>query len=335
MPETIDTSNMSQEEIIELQKKQCPFCQIIAGKIPSKKVYEDDKIIAVLDINPISKGHVLVMPKEHFPIMPTIPEETLSHLFKTVKHISHACLKKIPCQGTNIFIANGGIAGQTAYHFMVFIIPRDEGDNIQNFHLKKIDIDQKELDQIIPQLKNNINIMLRDKLLKNPIPGKEPPKVETPKITEEQLIKTIEANPQLKQMITTNPNQLKQLIQTNAQLKMLFEGKDVDKIIKKINQGVEIVEPKMNLDAISEVLNKGEDTMEEDKEEKDNKKENKDEEKETEELTKEESEEQEETTKQMEKPPKEEETKEKPKKKKTKSKKEKGIDLDEIANLFS
>ena len=70
MPETVDTSNMSPEQIMELQKQKCPFCQIVAGKIPSKTIYEDDKVLAILDINPIAKGHVLVMPKEHYPIMP-------------------------------------------------------------------------------------------------------------------------------------------------------------------------------------------------------------------------------------------------------------------------
>ena len=76
--------------------------------------------------------------------------------------------------------------------------------------------------------------MLRDKLMKNPIPGREPPKVEVPKVNEEQLIKMIESNPQLKQVITTNSEQFKQLLSTNQQLKTLFEGKDVDSGVAKV-----------------------------------------------------------------------------------------------------
>ena len=62
--------NMSPEELKEFQKKQCVFCQIISGKVQSKKVYDDEKCIAILDINPANPGHVLLLPKEHYSIMP-------------------------------------------------------------------------------------------------------------------------------------------------------------------------------------------------------------------------------------------------------------------------
>ena len=79
--------NMSPEELQEFQKKQCIFCQIIAGKIPSKKIYEDEKCLAVLDINPAAKGHLLLLPKEHYAIMPQIPDKILSHLFLVSKKL--------------------------------------------------------------------------------------------------------------------------------------------------------------------------------------------------------------------------------------------------------
>ncbi len=122
--------NMSPEELKEFQKQQCIFCQIIAGKIPSKKVYEDDKCMAVMDINPATIGHVLLLPKEHYSIMPQIPEEEIGHLFMAAKHISHVMLKKLKVEGTNIFAANGPAAGQKAQHFMIHIIPRRDGDGI-------------------------------------------------------------------------------------------------------------------------------------------------------------------------------------------------------------
>ena len=73
---------------VDAQKAQCPFCQIVDGKIPSKKVYEDDKILAILDIRPATKGHVLVMPKDHYPIMPLIPPDTFKHMFSKLKELS-------------------------------------------------------------------------------------------------------------------------------------------------------------------------------------------------------------------------------------------------------
>ena len=64
---------MSPEQIAEMQKQQCIFCKIIKGDIPGKKVFQDDFVEAILDINPAAKGHTLVMPKEHYPILPVIP----------------------------------------------------------------------------------------------------------------------------------------------------------------------------------------------------------------------------------------------------------------------
>jgi histidine triad (HIT) family protein len=136
--------NMSPEELKEFQKQQCIFCQIIAGKVPSKKVYEDDKCIAVMDINPATIGHVLLLPKEHYSIMPQIPEGEVGHLFMVAKHISHAMLKKLKVEGTNIFAANGPAAGQKAQHFMIHIIPRRDGDGILGVSKHLVDENVRE-----------------------------------------------------------------------------------------------------------------------------------------------------------------------------------------------
>ncbi|MBT3835882.1 HIT domain-containing protein [Candidatus Woesearchaeota archaeon] len=122
--------NMSPEEIADLQKQQCIFCQIVQGKVPSKKVYEDDTCIAILDIQPATKGHLLLIPKEHYAIMPQVPDEVLQHLFKTSKRLSQALLRGLKVGGTSIFMANGQAAGQRALHFMIHLIPRKDGDKI-------------------------------------------------------------------------------------------------------------------------------------------------------------------------------------------------------------
>jgi histidine triad (HIT) family protein len=98
--------------------------------VASRKIYEDEKVTAVLDINPANPGHVLLLPKQHHMIMPQLPEETLQHIGMVAKAVSHAQLRALKAQGTNIFVANGVAAGQRAQHFMLHIIPRAEGDQI-------------------------------------------------------------------------------------------------------------------------------------------------------------------------------------------------------------
>ena len=146
---------MSPEELKAFQKQQCIFCQIVAGKVSSRKVYEDNICIAILDINPANPGHLLVLPKEHYPIMPLIPEEELKHIGKVVKHISHCLLKTMKADGTSIFIANGIAAGQRAQHFMIHIIPRKQGDGI-NLEIPMKEIKKEQLAEIEKRIKEGI-----------------------------------------------------------------------------------------------------------------------------------------------------------------------------------
>lgn len=120
----------SPEEMAAAGQQQCIFCHIAAGRVASRKVYEDDKVVAVLDINPGNPGHVLLVPKEHFVIMPQIPEDILQHMGMVAKGISHAQLRALKAQGTNIFVANGVAAGQRAQHFMMHVIPRMDKDTV-------------------------------------------------------------------------------------------------------------------------------------------------------------------------------------------------------------
>jgi histidine triad (HIT) family protein len=148
--------DMNPEEMKEFQKENCIFCQIISGKVASKKIYEDDQCIAILDINPANPGHVLLMPKEHYAIMPLIPEETIKHLFMISKQISSSLLKSLKLQGTNIFVANGAAAGQKAQHFMLHVIPRMEDDDLKlDIRAKKVD--EKTLEPIRKKLVVKIN----------------------------------------------------------------------------------------------------------------------------------------------------------------------------------
>lgn len=147
-----ELSAMSPEEIAEFQKKNCIFCQIATGKVPAKTVYSDDECAAVLDINPATKGHILLMPKEHYSVMPQVPEYVLEHVSMVAKGLSQASLKALRCRGTTIFIANGVAAGQRAPHFMMHIIPRYDGDGLP-LNIPAKELPKKETDAIAKLLR--------------------------------------------------------------------------------------------------------------------------------------------------------------------------------------
>lgn len=147
-----EISQMSPEELAEFQKQNCVFCQIAAGRVPAKIVYSDSESIAVLDIHPAAKGHMLLMPKEHYSVMPQLPEHLAEHLFMACKGLSQAALKALHCKGTTIFIANGIAAGQKAPHFMIHIIPRNDGDGLA-FGIPERSIPKRELDAANAALK--------------------------------------------------------------------------------------------------------------------------------------------------------------------------------------
>ena len=172
--------NMSPEELREFQKKQCIFCHIIEGKVQSKKIFEDEKTIAVLDINPANPGHILLLPKEHYSIMPQLPPEELQHIFMVAKSLSNTALKSLEATGTNIIVANGPAAGQKAQHFMVHIIPRKEGDDLK-FNLPQRKIGEKEIDVIHKKLAEKMEKISGVKLQQSQQEVPQlPPQEETP-----------------------------------------------------------------------------------------------------------------------------------------------------------
>lgn len=112
----------------------CLFCKIVAGEIPSHKVYEDESVYAFLDIYPCSEGHVIVLPKNHFNRFTDMDEKSAATLFAGVNRIAKALTKTLKLEGMNIGINNGEIAGQTVPHVHVHLIPRRPGDGGGNMH---------------------------------------------------------------------------------------------------------------------------------------------------------------------------------------------------------
>lgn len=154
MPE-VDTSNMSAEEIAELQKQNCVFCKIASKQIPAKILHEDERVICVLDINPASEGHILIFPKEHYMIMPHIPNDLLEHLFKTAQLMSKTLLKTLHSEGTSMFIANGMAAGQKAPHVLIHVFPRKTNDNL--LELPTYEMNNEQKDKLKSSLKPYLN----------------------------------------------------------------------------------------------------------------------------------------------------------------------------------
>ena len=105
----------------------CVFCKIIAGKIPSFKVYEDDRNFAFLDISPFEKGHVLVVPKYHTAVMTELTPDVLFPCMVAVQKVAALLLKKLPCDGFNVVQNNGACATQSVPHVHFHVVPRWNG----------------------------------------------------------------------------------------------------------------------------------------------------------------------------------------------------------------
>jgi len=136
-------------------KMNCTECE----KIKNKKniVYEDQLVIAMLDEKPSTRGHILLMPKEHHIIVEQIPDELISHMFLIANKLSIVLFESLGAQGTNILIQNGISAGQKSNHVMINIIPRDENDEL-SFHWNPIKMSETDLNSIQTSLKDEIDM---------------------------------------------------------------------------------------------------------------------------------------------------------------------------------
>lgn len=230
---------LDQREILEQQKSQCPFCKIIKGDIPSKKIYEDDKLLAILDINPVKEGHILLMPKEHYPIMPLIPQETLDKLFMMTRRLAEIVRLVFERSGTTIFVANGGVAGQQSAHFMLHIIPRDDGDGIDNFDINEGLSHPDKHKELFEVLLNNLPELLRERYAKYPLKDNAGNPLSLSRrekrFSKSQVFGIIDNNPQIKELIMKEPEQFVMSIEKSPQLKQLFSGLNVHEIVKEIN----------------------------------------------------------------------------------------------------
>ena len=121
----------------------CVFCKIVAGKIPCFKVYEDERTLAFMDINPATRGHALAIPKEHFPDLFETPDELLAAAAATARKVAGAIQNTLGPDGVNLVQANGPGAAQSVFHLHLHVLPRYAGDNLMlNWGMTPGDMDE-------------------------------------------------------------------------------------------------------------------------------------------------------------------------------------------------
>lgn len=130
----------------------CIFCQIIAGELPAHKVYEDEQVVAILDIKPVHAGHILVLPKKHVANLEEISETDLSAVITVVKKIGGLLKEKLNYAGYNVVENNDPVAGQEIPHLHFHLIPRLENDGFNHWAHQEYKLGEAE--EILKKLKS-------------------------------------------------------------------------------------------------------------------------------------------------------------------------------------
>ena len=131
-----------------MKDTNCIFCKIANGEIPSKTLYEDDKFRVILDLGPASRGHALILPKDHYANLYELPDETAGEVMKLAKKMAVQMTERLGCEGFNLVENNGELAGQTVFHFHMHLIPRYKDDG-QKIGWKPQEVTQEELEAVV------------------------------------------------------------------------------------------------------------------------------------------------------------------------------------------
>ena len=115
-----------------MREETCIFCKIAAGEIPSKTLYEDEAFRVILDLGPATRGHALILPKDHYRNLFELPDEEAAKVMILAKKMAAQMREKLHCDGFNLMQNNEEAAGQTVFHFHMHLIPRynDDGQTI-------------------------------------------------------------------------------------------------------------------------------------------------------------------------------------------------------------
>lgn len=135
---------------------ECVFCGIVAGSVESSRVYEDDQVLAFMDLQPVTTGHVLVIPKVHAPFLADVDDELASEVFRVARTVAGALRASgVPCDGVNLFLADGEAAFQEVFHLHLHVFPRTAGDGFRiaaDWRVRE----REELDEVARQVRSGL-----------------------------------------------------------------------------------------------------------------------------------------------------------------------------------
>ena len=134
----------------------CIFCKIVKGEIPCYKVYEDDDVLAFLDISQTTLGHTVVISKQHFPNLLYVPKDILSKVMGAAQRIAQAQVSSLKAKGVNLINNTNEIAGQTVMHFHVHVIPRYSNEDNLKLEFKSNKLDHISLPAIAEEIYKKI-----------------------------------------------------------------------------------------------------------------------------------------------------------------------------------
>lgn len=134
-----------------MMKQDCIFCKIANGEIPAKTLYEDERFRVILDLGPATKGHALILPKNHAANLYELPDEDAMAVLPLAKKMGLLMKSRLQCDGLNLVQNNGETAGQTVLHFHLHLIPRYEGDG-QEILWNPGSATKEELDEVRKEL---------------------------------------------------------------------------------------------------------------------------------------------------------------------------------------
>lgn len=136
-----------------MKKDDCIFCKLANGIIPTNSIYEDEDFNVIMDAAPASKGHALILPKEHFDNLYEIDPELLGKAVKLAQKVITHEKDVLKCDGYNLLQNNGEVAGQTIFHFHMHLIPRYKEETSEMFKFPKPEISGEEIEKLSKEMK--------------------------------------------------------------------------------------------------------------------------------------------------------------------------------------
>ena len=136
-----------------MRDENCIFCKILNGDIPSRTIFEDEDFQVIMDVEPATKGHCLILPKNHYANLFEMPDEVAAKVLPIAKKVAAHLKETLQGDGINLVQNNGEAAGQTVHHFHMHVIPRYEGGNAKDVTWSHSAFRAEELDAIRDQIK--------------------------------------------------------------------------------------------------------------------------------------------------------------------------------------